>query len=97
MSRNNLEPSGLLPSVDGSTSPVAVAALDEGRMLVSVTMSEAAYAMLERLALATKQDLSHVVGKAFLLYEAAVEAQNEGKAVGIAPKRDVLETVFTGL
>ncbi len=97
MSPNNLEPSSLLPSVDGSTSPVAVAADDAGRMLVTMTMSEDAYAMLERLALATKQDLSHVVGKAFLLYEAAVEAHNEGKAVGIAPNGDALETEFTGL
>jgi hypothetical protein len=97
MSHSNLEPTGMLPSFDGPTSPVAVAALDEGRVLVSVTMSEDAYAMLDRLARSSGQELRDVIGKAFLLYEAAVEARKEGKAVGIAPNADVLDTEFVGL
>ena len=64
---------------------------------LSLTMSTGAYLRLSHLARSSGQDLSVVVGKAFLLYEAAVEARNEGKAVGIAVNSDVLETEFTGL
>lgn len=70
---------------------------EEGRVSVSVTMSENGFAKLDRLARSSGQELGDVIGKAFLLYEAAVEARKEGKAVGIAPNADVLETEFVGL
>lgn len=64
---------------------------------VSMTMSPETFDTLTRLADLTGQGLDDVVSKAFLLYKVAVEAQREGKAVGIAPTPDSLETEFVGL
>jgi hypothetical protein len=95
---SNFDPKDVLESTDGVTSPVGYSLGSRpGRILLSMEMSEGALDMLGELASATGQKVEDVIGKAFLLYKAAVDAQKEGKSVGVAPTSDVLETEFVGL
>lgn len=95
---SGFDPKDVLKSMDGVTSPVAYSIESQsGRFIVSMQMSDGAFEMLGELADATGQKVEDVIGKAFLLYKAAVDAQKEGKSVGVAPTSDVLETEFVGL
>jgi hypothetical protein len=95
---SGFDPKDILESADGVTSPVGFTRSNRpGRLLVSMEMSEGALNMLDELASATGQKMEDVIGKAFLLYKAAVDAQKAGKSVGVAPTSDVLETEFVGL
>ena len=95
---SDIDPKDLLKSADGVTPPVSFTRGNRpGRLLVSMEMSEGALDMLGELASATGQKVEDVIGKAFLLYKAAVDAHKEGKSVGVAPTSDVLETEFVGL
>jgi hypothetical protein len=96
MNKKNLDSTGVLVSGDGITSPVATAIDDSGCFLLSLRMSADALISLDRLAETTGSTLEDVISKAFILYEAAALASSQGKAVGIAPTPDVLETEFVG-
>ncbi len=85
-----------LRSADGVTSPVS-AAYSPGTYLVEMRMSDEVFGMLNRLAESSGQPLDAVIGKAFLLYKAAADARQDGKAVGVASSSDVLETEFVGI
>jgi hypothetical protein len=69
---------------------------DSGHIFLSLRMSPEAFESLERIAERTHVKLDDVVAKAFILYQEAAEASSQGKAVGIAPNPDVLETEFVG-
>lgn len=69
----------------------------QGSVTVDVTLSRERYEAIQRLADRTGQGLSEVIGKSFLLYESAIEAQRAGKFVGFADEEGVFETVFVGL
>jgi hypothetical protein len=69
---------------------------DSGHLIVSLKMSTESVESLNRLAQALGSPLEDVIAKSFLLYKAAAEANLQGKAVGIAPSADVLETEFVG-
>jgi hypothetical protein len=94
---HSLEPQNVLRPSDGSTSRVSEAFIDTNLYEVSMSMSREAFQMLHGLAASSGQPLDDVIGKAFLLYKASIEAQRDGKAVGIAPSAEVLETEFVGL
>jgi hypothetical protein len=85
----------ILRSGDRVTSPVAFSR-DGDRYLVSLSMSPEAFEKLEELAEAPGKSWDEVISKALALYMEAVEATRTGKAVGIAPAADVLETQFIG-
>jgi hypothetical protein len=63
----------------------------------SVGISPQLISMLRELAESSGQGRDAVIVKAFHLYKVSVDARREGKAVGIAPTADVLETEFVGL
>ena len=85
----------VLRSADGITSPVAFSR-DGDRLILSISMSPEAFNKLEELAEAPGKSWDEVISKAFVLYMEAVDANRKGKAVGIAPTADVLETEFVG-
>lgn len=93
---HHLEPNDVLRSADGLTSPVAVSSAGAGRIGVSMAMSPEAFEALTTLAQESGSRLDDVISKAFVLYRTAAEAHREGKAVGIAPTPDVLETEIVG-
>lgn len=61
-----------------------------------VEVSGETLGMLDRLARDGGTTLDEVIAKSFLLYREAAEASRRGKAVGVAPNPDVLETEFVG-
>ncbi|MBV8312360.1 MAG: hypothetical protein JO344_18410 [Planctomycetaceae bacterium] len=65
-------------------------------MLLSLSISPEAFNRLGELAEAPGKSWDEVISKAFVLYMEAVDASRKGKAVGIAPTADVLETQFIG-
>jgi hypothetical protein len=87
---------GVLHSPDGVTSPVTYGVDGSGYFSVCLKMSPESFADLDRLARASGTPLDDVISKAFILYKAAADASRSGKAVGIAPTPDVLETEFIG-
>ena len=91
----NMDSQNVLHSADGVTSPVSTT-FDHGAYFVSMRMTKEAFTMLNKLAESSGQPLDLVIGKAFLLYKAA-DAKKDGKAVGVAPTSDVLETEFVGI
>jgi hypothetical protein len=96
MTKQNLNPPGVLQSADESTPPVAIFVGYSGSFSLSLQMSPEAFSSLEQLAHTTGSSIEDVISKAFILYEAAALASRQGKAVGIAPSPDVLETEFVG-
>ena len=88
--------SELLRSADGVTSPVACAQGEGDRLVLSLSMSSEGVDRLAQLARSSGKSLEDVISKAFILYTEAAEASRKGKAVGIAPTPDVLETQFVG-
>jgi hypothetical protein len=82
-------------SADRVTSPVAISK-DGDRLLLSLSISPQAFNKLGELADAPGKSWDEVISKAFVLYMEAADASRKGKAVGIAPTADVLETQFIG-
>ncbi len=62
-----------------------------------MSMEPEAFELLMGLAETSGQDVEDVIIKSFFLYRAALDASRDGKAVGIAPSADVLETEFVGI
>lgn len=93
----NLNQAEVVRSADGVTSPLTFTVDDSGHFFLSLRMSSEAFESLDQIARATGQPLEDVIAKSFLLYQTAAEASLQGKAVGIAPSADVLETQFVGL
>jgi hypothetical protein len=91
-----LNPTGVLHSSDNFTSPVTFSASDSGHINVCLQLSHQSFATLDELAHSSGSSMAEVIAKAFVLYKAAAEASHQGKAVGIAPTPDVLETEFVG-
>lgn len=96
MPTSNLDPAGVLKSPDGATSPVAFGLSGRDQIDLRLSVSEETFNALEDLALASRSNLGDVISKAFVLYQAAAAADRQGKAVGIAPTADALETHFVG-
>jgi hypothetical protein len=86
----------VLRSSDGVTSAVSYTVNDAGHISICLQMSSAWAERLFDLARVTGTTLDDVIAKAFILYDAAVNASREGKAIGIAATPDVLETEFVG-
>ena len=89
----SLDSKDALRSADGVTSPVGK---DRDRLLLSLSISPEAFNRLGELAEAPGKSWDEVISKAFVLYMEAADASRKGKAVGIAPTADVLETQFIG-
>jgi hypothetical protein len=69
---------------------------DGDRLFFSLSTSTKAFNRLEELAETSNRSLADVLSKALVLYLEAADANRKGKAVGIAPTADVLETEFVG-
>jgi len=93
---SKLNPTGVLHSGDDVTSPMSFTPNDPGHISVSLHLSSESFNTLNQLADASGTSIGDVIAKAFILYKAAAQASREGKAVGIAPTPDVLETEFVG-
>ena len=91
----SLDSKDALRSADGVTSPVGISK-DRDRLLLSLSISPEAFNRLGELAEAPGKSWDEVISKAFVLYMEAADASRKGKAVGIAPTADVLETQFIG-
>jgi hypothetical protein len=65
-------------------------------LLLSLSISPEAFDKLGGLAEAPGKSWDEVISKASALYVEAADANQKGKAVGIAPTADVLETQFVG-
>lgn len=63
---------------------------------VTLDLSPEALDLLTRLMEQTKDTPEDFFRKAFALYKAALDAHAEGKAVGVAPSPEALETEFVG-
>lgn len=70
--------------------------VNEGQT-ITLNLSLDAYMALIQLLCMTGESTDDLFRKAISLYKVAVEATQEGKAVGIATSPDVLETQFVGL
>jgi hypothetical protein len=70
---------------------------DDGPALsIDINVSGEILGMLDHLAQDSGLTIEEVVLRAFVVYKEVVEARRQGKAVGIAPSPDVLETQFVG-
>ncbi len=96
MPTSNLDPTGVLRSPDDATSPVALGLGGRDQIDLQLSVSQETFDALGALAVASRSNLGDVISKAFVLYQAAAAADREGKAVGIAPTADALETQFVG-
>jgi hypothetical protein len=63
---------------------------------IDINVSGEILGMLDHLAQDSGLTIEEVVLRAFVVYKEVVEARRQGKAVGIAPSPDVLETQFVG-
>jgi hypothetical protein len=80
-----------------SVAPQSVRRSDDSPALsVDINVSGEMLGMLDHLAQDSGLTLEEVVLRAFVVYKEVVEARRQGKAVGIAPSPDVLETQFVG-
>jgi hypothetical protein len=69
--------------------------LPDSKFTVDLTTPEGGN-VLNRLLNLTADDPSTIFRKAPALYQVALEANKHGKAVGVAPSADALETEFVG-
>jgi hypothetical protein len=94
--RQSLDPSTIFPSTDGTTSPLSYTSIEGGWTSVHLEMTNEALKRLQAAAETSGDFLNESIGKAFLLYLAAVEAHRDGKKVGIVGSDGMLETEFVG-
>lgn len=86
----------VLQAPEGSLQPVTMSDDNPPRVIVSMGLSTGMFNALAGLAKESGAGIEDVISKAFLLYKAAADAHREGKAVGIAPTADALESEFVG-
>lgn len=91
------DPSKVIQSADGVTSPVTYSSASQpGWLHVDLRMSGEALNELGRVSREKNEPMDSIVGKAFLLYLAATDAQREGKRIVIASADGTPETELTG-